>query len=238
MATIRRVLLKDALIILLLFSLTAAQDVKNQDDDSFKPRQRDGFRNRGVEKMDGGKGIHRENKDDLFGKQRHGRANLKDKYDTMNKINPNVKADSLNRPPINQGEVFHQSDKQLINQEDRRQFETGRVGQIPPIHAIAPKSKLPAAGLPRKAPPIKIAEQAACANDVRSLCSASSMSNNFAVLDCLQNDVNVSMIKNSWPEFINAKCDCSVDYFLTKTIKVTCGLHAQCQCSQLSVATE
>ena len=39
--------------------------------------------------------------------------------------------------------------------------------------------------------PVKISEHPDCAQDVKTLCSGSSHNNNFAVLDCLQNDVKV-----------------------------------------------
>ena len=44
---------------------------------------------------------------------------------------------------------------------------------------------------PKRSSPIKISEHPDCAADVKNLCSASSLNNNFAVLDCLQNDVKV-----------------------------------------------
>ena len=58
----------------------------------------------------------------------------------------------------------------------------GQVGQQP---------------LVRKRPtPVKIAEHPDCKLDVQNLCSSSSHANNFAVLDCLQNDVKVGVFHN------------------------------------------
>ena len=48
---------------------------------------------------------------------------------------------------------------------------------------------------PKRSSPIKISEHPDCAADVKNLCSASSLNNNFAVLDCLQNDVKVGQPK-------------------------------------------
>ena len=42
-----------------------------------------------------------------------------------------------------------------------------------------------------KPPPIKIADNPDCANDVKRLCSTKSSDNNFAILDCLQHDFKV-----------------------------------------------
>ncbi len=48
---------------------------------------------------------------------------------------------------------------------------------------------------PPRPKPIRISEHPDCAEDVKALCSSTTVNNNFAVLDCLQNDVKVQMLK-------------------------------------------
>ena len=44
---------------------------------------------------------------------------------------------------------------------------------------------------PAKAPAMKLADSKECAADIKQYCSHSTSTNNFAILDCLQNDVKV-----------------------------------------------
>jgi hypothetical protein len=46
-------------------------------------------------------------------------------------------------------------------------------------------------GLPKRPAAVKLAESVPCKGDIKMYCSASSQSNNFAILDCLQNDLKV-----------------------------------------------
>ncbi len=82
---------------------------------------------------------------------------------------------SLNNPINNVKKAF-----QGMNQGGLQQGNQFRA----PLQPAAPK----------RSPPIKISESPACAADVKTLCSKSSLNNNFAVLDCLQNDVKVCFL--------------------------------------------
>lgn len=104
------------------------------------------------------------------------------------KRDPGFHADDVNRGggfgANNQQNYGKRSDDQLGH---RQPLAQGNLG--------APKSygvRGQGLGLGRKLPQIKIAEHPACSEDARQLCSSSSLSNNFAVLDCLQSDFKVS----------------------------------------------
>ncbi len=60
-----------------------------------------------------------------------------------------------------------------------------------PPQAQAP-NPVPGRQFSKVGAPIKIAEHPDCKDDVKAMCSESSTANNFAVIDCLQNDIKVS----------------------------------------------
>ena len=72
---------------------------------------------------------------------------------------------------------------QGVNRPYNKEFQPQGQGQYQQNVGTAPKRNTP----------IKISEHPDCAADVKNLCSASSLNNNFAVLDCLQNDVKVGL---------------------------------------------
>ena len=77
-------------------------------------------------------------------------------------------------------------------------LEKQQFGRAPDHAPVAPAGhgQSPAlGGAPRRPPPIKISESPACKDDVKHYCSGSSASNNFAVLDCLQNNEKVCMVQ-------------------------------------------
>ena len=98
-----------------------------------------------------------------------------------------------------QGQVQFQQGQPKQAQQQQGQPQYGQIRQnsaVPP-NPNRPYNQLPQQGQQnlaapkRTGHPIKISEHPDCASDVRTLCSSSSLNNNFAVLDCLQNDVKV-----------------------------------------------
>lgn len=51
------------------------------------------------------------------------------------------------------------------------------------------------------APRIKLSETPECADDIRRICPTSILNNNFAVLDCLQNDKVITYVFKSYSMF-------------------------------------
>lgn len=108
-------------------------------------------------------------------------------------------------------QAFQQRTGQQQYQQQQQQANQGQYGQQqfrqnpnvnpndnrPYNNQQADRSNVAAPMAPKRSTPIKISEQPDCATDVKTLCSASSLNNNFAVLDCLQNDVKVlSLLSN------------------------------------------
>lgn len=98
-----------------------------------------------------------------------------------------------NIPRLGPGEGYkyaggaHKINPNVEGSENRNPLPGG--GQTPYNPPQAPPAQ------PRRPVAVKLSEHPACASDVKNLCSASltgSLSNNFAVLDCLQSDLKVS----------------------------------------------
>ncbi len=98
--------------------------------------------------------------------------------------NQNQGRSSYNNPINNVKNAF-----QGMNRAGFQQVNQGQ-GQAQQFRAPG-QAQTPAAPSQRRSTPIKISESPECASDVKTLCSKSSLNNNFAVLDCLQNDVKV-----------------------------------------------
>ena len=106
------------------------------------------------------------------------------------------------QPGAGQGLQFQQQQRyQQPQQKLQPQQNQGQYGQFRQNPNVVPNQNRPyqnqlaqgqhVGAPPKRSSPIKISELPDCSADVKHLCSASSLNNNFAVLDCLQNDVKV-----------------------------------------------
>ena len=100
-------------------------------------------------------------------------------------------ADGLNVNAQGQGMARQQGNADAVQNE---QAFINRKVNVPSKNRSPPRlgSKDHIGQPPRRPAPIKIAESSPCAREVKQYCSTSSVTNNFAVLDCLQNDRKVS----------------------------------------------
>lgn len=177
MATIRRVVSMGTFVVLFILPFVTAQGFGNDRHDTFNRQGKVPY-NANAKRFDGADEIKRQETDlDRAQMQRGAQPQGAQRYNNPYQNQQLPPRNDLN-PPQN---TFNRINPAMANSENRDPHNLGQGRAPVPVQR----------GLPKKSPPVKISDHPACAADVKSLCSASSLTNNFAVLDCLQNDVKV-----------------------------------------------